>query len=172
MKKIILVGYMGSGKSVVAKLLAEKIRLPRLDLDEVISEKAHATIPEIFKMQGEIKFRKLEQESFKEIMQSPESVVLSLGGGTPCYANNHELLKAENVISVYLRTSVDVLYDRLLSEKSQRPLIANLQGEELKEFIAKSLFERSYYYNQAMHVVVTDGKSAETIVSEIEKLLI
>lgn len=172
MKKIILLGYMGSGKSVTAALLSEKTDLPCLDLDQLIETKAQATISSIFENRGEIFFRKLEHEIFSDLMDSNESFVLSLGGGTPCYANNHERLKGAHVISVYLKTSIDELYKRLLPEKSHRPLIANMDADEMKEFIAKSLFERSYYYHQASFIIDTDGKSAAAVASEIEKLLI
>ena len=172
MKKIVLLGYMGSGKSVVARLLAKKLDLPYLDLDAIIEKKEDATITQIFDSQGEIKFRKLEHETFKQLMQNEDSFVLSLGGGTPCYANNHEFLNGPAVTSVYLKAAIDTLQDRLISEKSQRPLIANMQPEEMKEFIAKSLFERSYFYNQAAFSVHTDNKTPEEIANEIKSLLV
>ncbi|MFT3794047.1 shikimate kinase [Flavobacterium sp.] len=172
MKKIILLGYMGAGKSVVAQLLSQKTALPWVDLDQMIEEKEQATISDIFEKQGEIKFRKLEHALFQQLMQNDQSFVLSLGGGTPCYANNHELLKGENVVSVYLKTSIDQLYHRLLPQKQQRPLIAHMADETMKEFIAISLFERSYYYLQATHTVTTDGKTPAQVVSEIEKILV
>ena len=100
-----------------------------------------------------------------------DSFVLSLGGGTPCYSNNHEFLNADHVISIYLNASVDTLYERLIINSEQRPLIANKNPEEMKEFIAKNLFDRSYYYNQAQFKISVDGKSSEEIISEIETIL-
>lgn len=170
MKKIILLGYMGSGKTVVGSLLARQTHLPALDLDQIIETETGQSITSFFEQRGEIYFRKLEHQIFSRLMQNDESFVLSLGGGTPCYANNHEMLKGDGVQSVYLRTSIEELYQRLLPEKEHRPLIAGLDPEAMKEFIAISLFERSYFYNQAMHTVVTDGKTPQQIVSEIEKL--
>lgn len=172
MRKIILLGYMGSGKSVVARLLAQKAALPWLDLDQMMEESAQSTISEIFEKQGEIKFRKREHELFVQQMTNGQSFVLSLGGGTPCYANNHEWLQRENVVSVYLKTSIDELCQRLLPEKKHRPLIAHMDANQMKEFIAISLFERSYYYHQATHTMTTDGKTPEQIASEIESLLV
>lgn len=172
MKKIVLLGYMGSGKSVVARLLAKILDLPYLDLDAIIEKKEDATITQIFDSQGEIKFRKLEHETFKQLMQNEDSFVLSLGGGTPCYANNHEFLNGSAVASVYLKAAIATLQDRLIQEKSQRPLIANMQPEEMKDFIAKSLFERSYYYNQAKFSIHTDNKTPEEIANEIKSLLV
>ncbi|MES2543715.1 MAG: shikimate kinase [Bacteroidota bacterium] len=171
MRKIILLGYMGCGKSTIAKMLSEKIEIPYLDLDNRIEGNANTTITNLFKEKGEIYFRKLEHKTFIDLMQNPETFILSLGGGTPCYANNHELLKGENTVSLYLNASVDTLYNRLISEKENRPLVADKTDYELKEFIAKQLFERSFYYHQADYKVNVDGKSAKDIVLEIEKIL-
>ena len=101
-----------------------------------------------------------------------EDFVISTGGGTPCYSNNHLLLKSEKVISIYLQASIDTLYNRLLEEKTQRPVIADIPLKELKEFIAQHLFERSYFYNQATYTVTVDSKSPDEIVNEIFYLLI
>jgi shikimate kinase len=94
-----------------------------------------------------------------------------LGGGTPCYANNHELLKADNVVSIYLKASIETLFKRLSANKSKRPLIANKNDEEMKEFIAMHLFERSFYYNQAQYKVVVDDKTIDQTVLDIIALL-
>ena len=171
MKKIILLGYMGCGKSTIAKLLAKKVGLPYLDLDEIIETRENSTVKNIFSEKGEIYFRKLEHDIFSDLMKNQDSFVLSLGGGTPCYANNHELLKGENVFSIYLNGSIPNLYERLNNEKVNRPLIADKSEGELKEYIAKNLFDRSYYYNQAQFKVLIDGKSAKEITNEIELLL-
>jgi shikimate kinase len=171
MKKIILLGYMGCGKSTIAKLLAEKVSLPYLDLDEIIEKRENVAVKNIFSEKGEIYFRKLEHDIFSDLMKNQDDFILSLGGGTPCYANNHELLKGENVFSIYLNGSIPTLYERLINENENRPLIADKSEKELKEYIAKNLFDRSYYYNQAQFKVVIDGKSAKEITNEIELLL-
>ena len=171
MKKIILLGYMGCGKSTIAKLLANKLNLPYLDLDEIIENRTNSSVNKLFSEKGELYFRKLEHEIFSELMKNPDRFVLSLGGGTPCYANNHEFLKGENVFSIYLSGSIATLYGRLKNENENRPLIANKSEEEMKEFIAKNLFDRSYYYNQAQYKVTIDEKTVGELVSEIEMLL-
>lgn len=171
MKKIILLGYMGCGKSTIAKILADKLNLPCLDLDEIIEKRTNSSVNKLFSEKGELYFRKLEHEMFSELMKNPDSFVLSLGGGTPCYANNHELLKGENVFSIYLNGSIATLYRRLKNENENRPLIAQKSEEEMKEFIAKNLFDRSYFYNQAQYKVNIDEKSVGELVSEIEMLL-
>ena len=171
MKKIILLGYMGCGKSTIAKLLANLTSISYLDLDEIIEKQENSSVKKLFSDKGEIYFRKLEHQIFASLIHNQDSFILSLGGGTPCYSNNHEFLNAANVISIYLNASVDTLYERLLFNSEQRPLIADKNPEEMKEFIAKNLFDRSYYYNQAKHKITVEGKSPEEIISEIENLL-
>ena len=171
MKKIILLGYMGCGKSTIANELAKRIHIPFVDLDKKIEEKENLSISSIFEKHGEIYFRKLEHQVFTELLNSPEILIIGLGGGTPCYANNHELLKEEGVISIYLRASIDTLFDRLSPNKSKRPLIANKNDSEMKEFIAMHLFERSFYYNQAQYKVTVDSKSIDSVVDDIITIL-
>ena len=171
MKKIILLGYMGCGKSTIANELAKRIHIPFVDLDKKIEEKENLSISSIFEKHGEIYFRKLEHQVFTELLNSPEILIIGLGGGTPCYANNHELLKEEGIISIYLRASVDTLFDRLSPNKSKRPLIANKNDSEMKEFIAMHLFERSFYYNHAQYKVTVDSKSIDSVIDDIITIL-
>lgn len=171
MKKIILVGYMGSGKSTVGEILSKKTGIPFFDLDEIIEKNTQKTISELFSEIGEIKFRKLEHETLNHFLTTQINFILSLGGGTPCYANNHLQLQKEGVTSVYLKASVQELIKRLEPEKKHRPLIASKDGEDFKEFIAKHLFERSYFYNQAKHIISVDGKTPNEIVDEINVFL-
>ncbi|THD30942.1 shikimate kinase [uncultured Flavobacterium sp.] len=171
MIKIVLLGYMGSGKSTIAHLLSEKTQIEAFDLDGIIEERAGLSIKNIFEQKGEVFFRKLENQIFKELISSEKEMILSLGGGTPCYANNHELLNGDGVVSFYLKASIETLYGRLLSVRDNRPLIAEQEGEEMKEYIAKHLFDRSYYYNQATHIVSVDGKSPEEVSAEIKRIL-
>ena len=171
MRKIILLGYMGCGKSTIANKLSKIIEIPFVDLDKKIEEKTNLSINAIFEKHGEIYFRKLEHEVFVELLNSPDNLIIGLGGGTPCYANNHELLKGDNVVSVYLKASIDTLFNRLAHNKSKRPLIADKSDEEMKEFIAKHLFDRSYYYNHAQHKVIVDDKTIDQTVMDIVKIL-
>lgn len=171
MKKIVLVGYMGSGKTEIGKLLAKKLLFPFYDLDFLIEKELGKTVSEIFSEKGEIYFRKVEHELFERQIQKKESFVLSLGGGTPCYANNHLMLQQEDVVSIYLKAGVSTLAERLSINKKKRPLIKNLEETELHEFIAKHLFDRSFYYNQCKHVISVDDKSPTDVVEEIKNLL-
>ena len=164
--KIILIGYMGSGKTGLGKLLSEKMNLPFLDLDTEISNSEGRSIPEIFSGSGEIYFRKKEAEILQQTLKSGEdNFILSVGGGTPCYGKNLQLMKdAPGAALVYLKTSLPELTQRLLQEKDQRPLISHLETEELlNDFIRKHLFERTYYYNQSDIVVTTDARSPQEV---------
>jgi shikimate kinase len=162
---------MGCGKSTIAKLFATNVGLPYLDLDKIIEKQENSSVKNIFSDKGEIYFRKLEHQILSDLMKNQDSFILSLGGGTPCYSNNHELLKGENKDAIYLSASIDTLYNRLKNENQNRPLIANKSPEHMKEFIAKNLFDRSYYYNQAKYKIIVDAKSVEEIISEIKVIL-
>jgi len=171
MKKIVLVGYMGSGKTEIGKLLAKKIQLPFFDLDFLIENELGKSVSDLFSEKGEIYFRKIEHELFAQQIQKKESYVLSLGGGTPCYANNHLLLQQEDVVSIYLKASIATLVNRISINKKKRPLVKDLAENEMHEFIAKHLFDRSFYYNQCKHIIEVDNKSPTDVVEEIKKML-
>jgi shikimate kinase len=170
---IILIGYMGSGKSTIGQKLSEILKFEGIDLDDYIQKKEQLTIPQIFERKGEIYFRKIEHTYLKELL-GHNNIILSLGGGTPCYAGNMDaILGAEGAHSIYLKSSIPNLVKRLSSEKSQRPLISHLQtDEELTEFIGKHLFERSFYYSQSHQTVLIDGKTIEAITEEILNSLV
>ena len=167
---ISLIGYMGSGKSHIAKLLSDRLGIKLIDLDKEISKKNKMTIAEIFQKKGEIFFRRQERALLEEIVATEDSCILSLGGGTPAYYNNMELIN-QNSESIFLRTSVKNLTERLLKQKHKRPLIANISDQDLPEFIAKHLFERNIFYNKAKYTVNTDDKTPEMIVEELCDLL-
>ncbi|WP_440121634.1 shikimate kinase [Tenacibaculum sp. Ill] len=170
--KIVLLGYMASGKSTIGRNLAEKMEIPFVDLDEYIEKKEERTVSEIFEQKGEIYFRKQEHIYLKELLEQEKNFILSLGGGTPCYAGNMDVLLSFNdVKSVYLKTSIDTIVDRLTNEKSKRPLVARLNKEELAEFVAKHLFERSYFYNQAKYKIAVDNKSIDEIMDSLQSIL-
>ncbi|WHF52921.1 shikimate kinase [Chryseobacterium gotjawalense] len=167
---ISLIGYMGSGKSHISKLLSQKLHFKLIDLDREIFLKNSMTIPEIFEKKGEIYFRKQERLLLEEIFATEKDCILSLGGGTPAYYNNIELITQKSE-SIYLRSSVRTLTERLLKQKQKRPLIAKIPDEDLPEFIAKHLFERQVFYGQAKYTVATDAKTPEEIADEIIALI-
>lgn len=168
--KIVLLGYMASGKSAVGKVVAKKKSIPFLDLDDVIEEKEKLSVSEIFDKKGEIYFRKKETECLIEVLNRKEDLVISLGGGTPCYGSNIDVIK-EKSISFYLKASIKTIFERIKSETEQRPLVATLGIEKLHEFIAKHLFERSDFYTKSNHSIVVDDKSILKISEEVLDLL-
>ena len=157
---------MGSGKTLVSKELNILNNFKIFDLDTEISKQNNRSITEIFKEKGEIFFRKTEKEVLEKILSTEKNIILSLGGGTPCYYNNIDSIN-EKTISVFLKTNVKTLAQRLSSEKDKRPLIQNISNEDLPEFIAKHLFERNPFYNQAKITINTDNLSAREIAEEI-----
>lgn len=163
---IALAGYMGSGKSHISKLLSEKLNFKLIDLDKEISKKNNLTVAEIFNNKGELYFRKQERELLEVILANEENAILSLGGGTPAYYNNMDVIN-QNSISFYLRANVNTLVERLSRQKSKRPLIANISDADLPEFIAKHLFERNIFYNKSQFTISTDDKTPEDITTEI-----
>lgn len=160
---------MASGKSTIGRLLASTIDFEFIDLDEYIESKEGNSVSEIFKSKGEIYFRKVEHKYLKDILSNKNRYVLSLGGGTPCYASNMELIESVgNTISFYLKASIKELVTRLMKEKDQRPLVARFKTEvDLTEFIGKHLFERNDFYNQSDTQILIDGKSKEKVVEEL-----
>ncbi|WP_151894635.1 shikimate kinase [Patiriisocius marinistellae] len=167
--KIILLGYMGSGKSSIGKSLSKVTNIPFLDLDNVIEEKESISISEIFNAKGEIYFRKREQEILNNVLRDNQSLILALGGGTPCYGTIMQNLNdMDDVTLIYLKASIQELTLRLWEERAHRPMIAHLKDKiQLEDFIRKHLFERNFYYNQASKKIDTDGFNISEIVQKI-----
>ncbi|MDR9457384.1 MAG: shikimate kinase [Salegentibacter sp.] len=171
--KIFLAGYMGSGKSLLGKQLAKRLNHDFLDLDDQIEVMEGNSIHDIFGEKGELYFRKLETKVLKDVLEDHSDLVVSLGGGTPCYGKNLELIKeTPNSKIIYLKASVQELTRRLFPEKIHRPVISHLETREaLEEFIRKHMFERGYYYHQSDIIVNVDNAEPEDILNEImEKL--
>lgn len=153
MKRIFLVGYMGSGKTSVGKLLAEKLDYGFIDMDAHIEEKQFKSVSQLFAEQGEPAFRLLEQQCLHEVAEF-ENVIISTGGGAPCFFDNMDYMKSHG-LTVYLKLSPDELAVRLeMSKANKRPLLAERKGAELRRFIANGLLVREPFYNQAELSVV------------------
>ena len=166
--KIALVGYMGSGKSYWAKKLAQKFSVAHFDLDEVLAQEyLNMSVTDFIETHGELAFRKKEQLALAQIANIPSDYVLATGGGTPCYYDNMEFLN-QHLRTIYLQAGVQLLYDRLVREKADRPLIAHIEDTALKEFIAKHLFERRVFYEKAHHVVKAETLNLDQLVELIK----
>jgi shikimate kinase len=168
---IVLLGYMASGKSTIGSEISKKLNMKFIDLDAYISKREKTSISDIFKVKGEIYFRRIESFYLSEILNSKDRFILSLGGGTPCYSNNMELILNSKAASIYIKASIKTLVARLTSEKNKRPLVAELENDKLIEFVAKHLFERRFFYEQASITIHTEDKSLEEITTEIRILL-
>ncbi|MBQ9199105.1 MAG: shikimate kinase [Lachnospiraceae bacterium] len=165
--KIILIGFMGSGKSSVGKELSKKTGYKLLDSDTCIEEKKKKSINEIFKDDGEQAFRDMESEFLKALALSEESFILSTGGGMPCFNDNAKLIK-EIGKSFYLMASPDSIMERLKNDTS-RPL---LRDGNRYEKINSLLSKREEYYKKAADVIIeTDGKTVNEITGEIIGLI-
>lgn len=164
-------GYMASGKSSVGKALATNLSIDFIDLDDYIETAEELTISQIFDQKGEIYFRLKETEYLEEVLNLNKNFILSVGGGTPCYGKNSELI-LEKSTSVYLMAKITTLFNRLKKEKLKRPLIASLSEEKMQEFIAKHLFERRNFYEKATFSIDTDEKLVHEIADEIQQKLV
>ena len=162
-------GYMGSGKSTIGRKLSEILGFSFIDLDDFITTNESMEIKEIFNKKGEIYFRKKETEYLTKLLEENNDLVLSLGGGTPCYGKNLDIINNSNIAkSIYLKASIPTIVSRLKLEQAKRPLISHLKSEnDLTEFIGKHLFERKYYYEKAHKVIITDNKSVIDIIESI-----
>ncbi|MBT3873125.1 MAG: AAA family ATPase [Flavobacteriaceae bacterium] len=169
--KIILIGYMGSGKTTIGKHLSELLNYKFIDLDQVIEYEEQHTVSEIFSKKGELYFRKKERTILETILSSDSNIVLATGGGTPCFGDTMEFMKStENTITIYLKSSNEELTKRLFNERLNRPLIAHIKSQELlNDFIRKHLFERSYFYNQSDIKLSIDDLTVAAVVEEINK---
>ena len=166
-------GYMGSGKSEIGSMIAKRNSIPFVDLDQYIELKEKKTITNFFRKNGELFFRKKERIHLEQVLMNKSSLVVSLGGGTPCYFDNINYInKKKNTLTIFLNSSPKELSQRLFRNRNNRPLISHLNSiNELEDFIAKHLFERLPYYNKAKIKVNTDGKSLMELLHEIEDLL-
>lgn len=158
---------MGSGKTTLGKKLANKLGYQFVDLDEAIEQHEQKSIVSIFENQGEDFFRTIESKMLDEILTTTSNVVLSVGGGTPCYFNNMELINKQ-ATSIYLKYNLGMLYSRLISAKTKRPLIAKKSDEELKEFIQKILLERERFYDQSNIIVEGNNITTEIILHQLD----
>lgn len=167
MKRIFLIGYMGSGKTSMGIKLAENLGLTFVDMDHHIEEKYHKTVSQIFEESGQDAFRKMEQSCLHEVAEF-ENCVIATGGGAPCFYDNMTFMNAHG-LTVYLNLSSEQLAARLeMSRAGKRPLIANKQGDELRQFIAEGLSAREVFYKQAK---VSVSGTDDEILANIEKAI-
>ena len=169
MVRVILIGYMGAGKTTVGKALAANLGLTFYDLDWYITMRYHRSVPEIFAERGEEGFRDLERRMLHEVAEF-ENVVVSCGGGTPCFFDNMEYMNSL-ADTVYLKAEPDVLAKHLKMGKGKRPLIEGKSPEELETYIQESLQAREPYYSQAKYTIDISVLDTFTKIDECVRII-
>lgn len=165
MGNVILIGFMGSGKTTVGLRLSYRLRRPVTDTDKEIEREEKRSISEIFASDGETYFRDMETACLKKLLKGAKNQIISVGGGLPLREENRALMRELGQV-FYLKASAQTIYDRLKHDTT-RPL---LQGDDPQSKIRTLLEERDIYYAEAADVTVNvDGKNFEQIVSEIER---
>lgn len=173
MTRIILIGYMGAGKTTIGKALAEELGVPFYDLDWYIETRMRRTIKQIFDEKGEEGFRKIEHNMLHEVAEF-ENVVVSCGGGTPCFYDNMDYMNSKAQV-VYLKAAPEVLYAHLQMGRRVRPLLLGKTAEEVKAFIVEQLALREPFYSKARYTLdvnlLDNFKEIQKTIAKVKKLL-
>ena len=173
MTRIILIGYMGAGKTTIGKALSKELGITFYDLDWYIESRMRKTVSEIFAERGEEGFRKIEYNMLHEVAEF-EDVIISCGGGTPCFFDNMDYLNQQGQV-VYLKADPEVLYKHLMMAKTERPLIKGKSHDELLTFIREQLEKREPFYSKARYTLdvnlMDNYEKIQTSVEKIKELL-
>lgn len=163
-KSVFLIGFMGVGKTTLGKKIANKSGLPFIDLDKEIETAFEMSINSIFDKYGETFFRKEETKMLKKVIEENQHFIISVGGGLPCFNNNMELMNRAG-LTCYLHRPARELYQRLRNSKDERPLLRELNDEELLNFIEDKLLEREVFYKQASLVVTREQQEVNLMMN-------
>lgn len=153
MYRVFLIGYMGVGKTSIGKRIAKQTGLSFIDLDVFIQNRFHKSMSDLFAEHGEEGFRRIEHNCLAEVAQF-EDVVISCGGGTPCFMDNMALM-LEAGTTFYIAATTDELVARLLASKGDRPLLKGKTPEELTLYVEEHIASRLPFYEQAHHTIFT-----------------
>lgn len=164
--RIFIMGYMGAGKSTIGKRLASRLDIPFIDIDEAFETRYRYSIPRFFDQFGEERFRDLEHQCLKDIIEDHEHAVISTGGGTPCFRGNLELMK-ENGITVYLKMHPSSLASRLKQARRLRPIIMDIHNEDLLAFVESQLKEREPFYERAEIIAKGENFDLDALLEKI-----
>ena len=169
MVRIIIIGYMGAGKTTVGKALSKETGFPFYDLDWYIESRMRKSVSQLFAERGEEGFRKIEHAMLHEVAEF-EDVIISCGGGTPCFFDNMDYLNQQGH-TVYLKAEPEVLRYHLQLGKGVRPLLQGKSPEELLDFITKQLAQREPFYSKARHILdVNNLDSYEKIRVSVDRI--
>ena len=173
MLRILLIGFMAAGKTTLGKALAKELGLQFIDLDHYIECRYHSTVSQLFADRGEEAFRQIERNMLHEVADF-EDVIIACGGGTPCFFDNMEYMNAHGT-TVWLNTQLDKLHTRLMRGRHKRPLIADKDDEQLRQFIITALDARRPHYEKAQitfssDLLDTKSEIDDTVKEFMEKL--
>lgn len=167
--RILLIGYMGAGKTTIGKVLSDEMNIPFYDLDWYIEARMHRNIKQLFEERGEEGFRKIEQAMLHEVAEN-ENVIIACGGGTPCFFDNMDYMNRQGT-TIYLKAIPEVLYAHLKMGKTIRPLLLGKTEEEIGQLIVRQVAERESYYLKAKYVLnINLLSSAEKIKEAVYNL--
>lgn len=152
-ERVYLIGFMGSGKSTIGRFVANEMGWRSIDMDHVFEKEYNCSISMYFETHGEEAFREAEKKILAQLALE-KKVVISTGGGTPCFKNNIETMRSTG-LTIYIQVEPEELIKRLRNARESRPLLAGKQDEELLQYIKTKLSEREPFYNKA-HMIV-DG---------------
>lgn len=153
MRPIFLVGFMGSGKSTLGRLVSRATGIDFIDLDTYIEARFSKSISSIFAEKGEDGFRDIERRMLHEVAEM-EDVLVACGGGTPCFFDNIDYMNKMGT-TIWLNADNSVLHSRLMRGRHKRPLIASLDSEGLSRFISDALNKRNPFYSKAEYLFET-----------------
>lgn len=164
---IILIGFMGCGKTSVGIRLSYQMKWTMIDTDKWIEQKQRMKISEIFNKYGETAFRKMETECLKELIRTADKQIISVGGGLPMEKENHSLLKELGKV-VYLKVTPEKVYERL-KDDTTRPL---LQVADPMERIRSLMAQRAPVYEKCADVIIeASDKNFEEILENLKKII-
>lgn len=167
--KIFLIGFMASGKTTLGAELAEIMGFQFIDLDDFLETKHKKSIKILFEIEGEERFRILENEALREVAAMEGDIIVASGGGTSCFYNSIDFMNKHG-ITVYIKVEVAELLARLIDSKKNRPLLWGKTPEELNEYIIRVLDERQKYYERARLTVEFPNFNVEQLASTLKSI--
>jgi len=150
MRRVIIIGYMGAGKTTIGCALSRELGMPFYDLDWYIESRMHKTVKQLFDELGETGFRRIERNMLHEVAEF-ENVIVSCGGGTPCFFDNMDYMNGQGD-TVYLKATSDILCAHLAMGHTIRPLLLGKSKGEMRTFIENQLRQREPFYTKAKHI--------------------
>ena len=170
MSFIFLIGLPGAGKSTVGKKISKHLKYSFIDLDQFIEKKENCSISNLFLIQGEEYFREVEKNCLLEILSLKENILVSTGGGTPCFFNNLDLMLQKGIV-IYLNPPIGMIAQRVAEGKKKRPFFKGLSSKETESKVRELLAARESYYKKAHVAFNQEFQALGEFIKEIELLI-